>query len=268
MFFAPPEVKSLSKYSEFGSYLGNKHFAAMLGLAIFVHLSVIYIYSMVPHQEVKKIEVRTLNIKLSGGGIGDIAENPGFSPLDAGAIVSTEAKLENSEIGKISSLSIDKSDKQIVSILQDNVVSKKSSASSAPVVIKPSYQPKKYVRASEEELSSKLPGNGSGIKGSKNGDEIVRRYEQEISLWVARHKVYPESAKKQGIEGNAIVRIRVNRNGSIIYSSIEQSSGNNTIDDAVMEMVRQSDPVPHIPDDYPQGSQLEFLIPVSFNLLK
>ena len=156
-------------------------------------------------------------------------------------------------------------EKSIVSILQGDESKprkgdKLSEINSEVVVLKP----KRYVRVSDED--SKNKGNGSGIKGNRTGEEIVRSYEQEISLWIKQHKVYPEALRNQGLEGKAVIRIRINRGGDILYSAIDTSSGNSAIDEAVLAMVKKSSPLPAVPDDYPEASQLEFLIPASFTL--
>ena len=41
MFFAPPTLKSLSKYEDFGVYLEYKYFLIMLGAAILMHGGII-----------------------------------------------------------------------------------------------------------------------------------------------------------------------------------------------------------------------------------
>jgi protein TonB len=94
----------------------------------------------------------------------------------------------------------------------------------------------------------------------------LRRYEQIISLSIQRNKVYPAEAKTQGLQGQAVIRIRINRQGNILYSRIEKPTRYPILNEAIAEMVRLSNPVPAVPVNYPAGNLFEFLIPVSFRL--
>ena len=276
MLFAPPEVKSLSKYSEFGSHLRNRDFLFMVGLAIVFHIIIVVIYSMEPYEPAMIIPVRVLNIKLNGGGTGiDDLPPPSAMPGYQGAPGEkvneerTEFRHEKSEQSKAADKAFSGAkQKPLIEILSQDNEKRKHRHDEILAKERNFEKPKKYVRDSQ--LTSldlgKEGGNGSGMAGVAGGQEIVRNYEQEISLWMAQHKRYPEAARKRGLEGNAVVRIRIDRDGNIIYSTIDVSSGNSTIDQAVMTMVRDSNPVPHVPENYPQGNQLEFLIPVSFRL--
>jgi len=283
MFFAPPEVKSLSKYSEFGSHLGNKDFGIMVGVAVVLHIISLIIYSLAPHEQTMIIPVRVLNIKLNGGSADSNdpdmpapSSMPGYQQPEAPPItLNTIEQQPAPPPPKSLQATADKTyanakHKPLIEILsQNNEKRRASKVDDVPLKEHIFSTPKKYVREAEIthlNTTSKLPGNGSGITGTKEGQEIVSNYEQEISLWMATHKNYPQAAKEARIEGNAIVRIRINRSGHIIYSAIDTSSGNVMIDQAVIEMVHNSDPVPRVPDNYPEGRELEFLIPVSFKL--
>ncbi len=110
-------------------------------------------------------------------------------------------------------------------------------------------------------------GAGSAAGNSDNGSaEVLRRYEQVISLSIQRNKVYPADAKAQGLEGQAVIRIRINRQGTIVYSRIERPTRHASLNAAIAEMIRRSNPVPAVPVNYPAGNLFEFLIPVSFRL--
>ncbi len=269
MFFRPPEVKSLSQYSEFGSHLHETDFVIMVGLAALLHLIIMGIYSMTPREQPLIIPVRVLNIKLNAGSAE--VDMPKESTMPGAKAEAQEEQGDKAVPQRSLQVTANKiysanKHKPLASILaQDrekrtNEKSLENILSNAQLLAKP----KKYVR--ESDLARKGQGNGTSMSGSKYGLEIVRNYEQEISLWMAKHKTYPEAARQQKIEGNAVVRIRINRDGHIIYSAIDTSSGNGMIDEAALAMVRDSDPVPHVPDNYPEGSELEFLIPVSFRL--
>jgi protein TonB len=277
MFFAPPQVKSLSRYSQFGVYLKPKHFLIMLALAGAIHAVIIGIYAMMPRQEVIKIPVRVLNIKLGDGG-GSVVQAPSPAPVlnDSRQGIPTLMEMpvrplakETPNASKAAQAMVDKdlSTHMLHKPVRNAVTDETKKADMTLST------PKQYVRANSAPTEAAAGGNagtrgsnGRSLAGTPEGDEIIQRYEQTISLWMARHKIYPEPVKEAHIEGDAVVRIRIDREGRVLYSTIDRSSNNAMIDQAVLAMVQASDPVPAVPTDYPDGSQLEFLIPVSFRL--
>lgn len=104
-----------------------------------------------------------------------------------------------------------------------------------------------------------VQGGGQGTEAT----EIIRqRYEQQISAWIARHKVYPASAA--GKEGRAVVRMRIDRQGYVRYYALEETSTLEVLDKAALDMIRRANPVPRPPANYPAGNLIEFLIPITF----
>lgn len=247
--------------------MAHKHFIIMLGLATLIHATIIGIYAMAPHQKVIQIPVRALNIKL--GDDGGVVDTPAAAPPPPAA--PKEAPAQEQPSSKPSSpvvINQPHTHSKYTSGVTDN--SRRTRAESQPRNLAEEGSlttPKKYVRENEYESGAGTGKHtGRSVAGTPEGDAIIQRYEQTISLWMAQHKTYPEMAKLQHIEGDAIVRIRISRNGQILESSIDHSSGNSIIDGAVLDMVRASNPGPAVPDDYPDGAQVEFLIPVSFRL--
>ncbi len=111
-------------------------------------------------------------------------------------------------------------------------------------------------------------GEGAGAKASGEGEDaesvtiIRQRYEQQISAWIAKHKVYPATAA--GKVGRVVVRMRIDRQGYVRYYALEESSDVPALDKAAMDMIRRANPVPTPPRNYPAGNLIEFLIPITF----
>ncbi|MDG1287597.1 MAG: TonB family protein [Rickettsiales bacterium] len=134
-------------------------------------------------------------------------------------------------------------------------------------------KPKRYVRANQltAKLGSKKPkeldqngGSVIGNSGSKKA-EIQKRYTQTISLWIDKHKVYPDAARSKGEGGKVVLRIRINRQGRVLRYLLEKSSGSEAIDRAITQMIDAANPLPSVPGDYPDNKPyLEFLIPINF----
>lgn len=101
--------------------------------------------------------------------------------------------------------------------------------------------------------------DGTGM----SADQQVRAsYEKTISAWIGQHKIYPASAR--GREGRAVLRIRIDRHGYVRYYALEESSGIAVLNSAAIDMIRRANPVPAVPENYPAGNLIEFLIPITF----
>lgn len=298
MFYKLPQVRAISRYADFSSHLGRKSFFSMIGLAVFLHACVIGIIAMMPHNPVIKIPVRVLNFNLGAASIPQSAQQPVPSDKSSGHdIASPPARmtLPAQEAGEDSTDEGEDAQNELEKALTDKPAAKaepkpvpppKPAAIVAPVPKKPlvlparpkavtesvevakaaslnvSAQPKRYVRASPLELTSTTAAPAAAT----GPEEIVQRYEQAISVWIGRYKVYPDEAKRRRVEGRPTVRVRINRQGKVLYHVIEKSSGDAFLDQALMNMVKAADPMPAVPENYPQGEELEFLIPVSFSL--
>lgn len=309
MFFAPPTVKAISRYSDFGSHLGVKSFGAMFVLAVVLHACLIGIYAMIPNEKIVKIPVRVLNINL-GANMGEsappseqpVAGQSGYDdlPPPPPKAVSDDTPLP---LQKAPQVELDKAlaekneaheaavkvhaervaeQKKIREAAREKMAAERKEAAdkrkaarvaaaaepakpAAPVV------PKQYVRGSPLDLTTPK-GNATVTADSQAAakpEEMARRYTQDISQWIKQRRVYPEEAKKRRAEGVAIVRLRVNRQGHVLYYVIEKSTGDAFLDSAAMSMVRASDPLPALPENYPGADDvLEFRVPVTFTLEK
>ncbi len=142
------------------------------------------------------------------------------------------------------------------------------------VVESPAPQLKRFMR--ENQLTAQLSGidnrqnsnNNDGIafgNSSNQAAEVQKRYTQTISLWIDRHKVYPEDARARGEGGKVELRIRINRQGRIVRFDLQQSSGSAAIDRAITQMIDAANPLPAVPANFPDSSRfLEFIIPINF----
>ncbi len=121
-----------------------------------------------------------------------------------------------------------------------------------------SASPHQYVRSSTN--------NGTAKKSISPAEEesIRARYEQKISGWLEQNRVSSAKAQRLGQHGTVIMRVRLDRRGTVRYYAVDRSSGFQLIDEAALQMVRRANPFPAAPANYPGGNFMEFLIPVKF----
>ncbi len=91
------------------------------------------------------------------------------------------------------------------------------------------------------------------------------RYEQLLVAWLEKHKLYPPRAKRLRIQGQAMLRIRIDQSGHTQLVALEQRTGNRLLDKAALEMAQRANPFPPFPDGDPR-QELEFIVPVVFAL--
>jgi len=96
-------------------------------------------------------------------------------------------------------------------------------------------------------------------------EEVKASYEQVILAWLAKHKHYPRSALRRGIEGEVTLFLQLGSSGKVVKSYIQASSSSPLLDREVLSMVERAEPFPEIPQQI-QRRELQFIIPVMFQL--
>ena len=88
-------------------------------------------------------------------------------------------------------------------------------------------------------------------------------YASVLLAWLERHKEYPRSAQQRRQQGVVMLYIAMDRDGRVIDSRIQKSSGHRLLDDAALAMLERAQPLPPMPDDM-RKVRLEFIVPVQF----
>lgn len=272
-----------------GNYLYGAMFAALL-----LHALGYYMWSIAPKQEVINIPVRVLNIKLGDLETTHEVDVKLLEPAkdNSNKVEDTLSKLVRSEEDEA-----ERNDKLAKSIDKAIDTPEKDEKKPEPVKAdKPakSAKPQKLYKfdvrtegkktaapvmeVSERQFVRDLPAPNvdkstvQNLALSKQGNskdkqaEVMASYEQQISLWIQKFKVYPEAAKEAEAQGETVARIRIDRRGNIRYYTLERSTGHILLDKAAIDMIKRANPVPSVPTNYPAGDMLEFRIPIRFNV--
>lgn len=106
--------------------------------------------------------------------------------------------------------------------------------------------------------------SGVGVGSGKGVD--LSGYLGRITGAVAARRRYPALALELQLEGDAVVSVRVNRDGTLAAEPfLAQSCGHQLLDAEALRMVRQAAPFPPLPADYP-ALTAELRLPVRFRL--
>jgi protein TonB len=92
---------------------------------------------------------------------------------------------------------------------------------------------------------------------------VTAQYAGVLKGWLQRNMRYPRDAWLDGQQGTAIVLFTIGRDGNVITSRLEHSSGYKVLDGEAMQMVRRADPFPAMPPEI-VGNELELRVPIVF----
>lgn len=110
--------------------------------------------------------------------------------------------------------------------------------------------------------TEETPGGGPGEQA--RGD--LRGYHRNLYRAVSAAKRYPEDARRLGLEGHALLAVRIDRAGRIVGKPrVLESTRHDVLDDEALRMVESAAPFPPLPASY-GGPDAEFKIPVKFFL--
>lgn len=255
---------AISKPSSF-EYLGYGHFAAMFVLAVILHVLAAWGWSMAPQIRIIDVPVHIMNIRLGDADVQQVQEvEEGMPPQPT---ADNSSQVESAMEKLIRKPEPEKIVKKTPAPRVNKVAPPSEKIHQKTVTVSDkSDSPRQFVRFSAPEKAVDKK-DGSVLGNSADDTAKVKAfYEQTISLWIQKFKLYPEGARAQGMQGSTVVRIRIDRRGNIRYSSLEGNTGYDELDRAALDMVRRANPVPAVPDEYPEGEMFEFLIPVKFQI--
>jgi protein TonB len=96
-------------------------------------------------------------------------------------------------------------------------------------------------------------------------ERVRATYEQELSAWLDRHKYYPAPLRRRRLEGEGEMRIRIGRNGTVLYAGMNRSLPHSMLDEVALDWAERANPFPDVPETIP-GEAYEFLVPVEFTI--
>lgn len=108
-------------------------------------------------------------------------------------------------------------------------------------------------------------GGGASSLGAPGGAGGTAAYEQVLAAWLDRHKYYPTSLRRRGIEGEGKLRVTIARSGRLLGVDVDSGFSHPTLADVSREWVRRAEPFPPVPESM-AGEDFVFVVPVAFRL--
>jgi protein TonB len=109
---------------------------------------------------------------------------------------------------------------------------------------------------------SGAPG-GAGLGGGGAGGTAA--YEQVLAAWLDRHKYYPSTLRRRGIEGDGKLQIRITRTGDVLDVKILKAFSHPSLTSIAEDWVKRAEPFPPVPPQI-SGESYVFAVPVVFRL--
>lgn len=254
----------------------ERDFAVALVVATCLHIAFFTVWGMMPKRQSVSLPVHVLNIKLGGETEMSDARIIAKTSPPVGNVQAIEASLAK-QFAPVEPKRPATKPERAMTPDKQAALEKARQAKAAAAEKKQALQEAKqnvpvvaqqYVREREPVPQMAAQGEGEALGNDpKAKEKAVRGYTQTIALWIEKFKVYPAQARQQGMEGTAMVRIRIDRRGNIHYRIISKRTPYPLLDKAVLDMVRRADPVPPVPSEYPVKEEfLEFVVPVVFKL--
>jgi len=100
---------------------------------------------------------------------------------------------------------------------------------------------------------------------SADGRRRIEQWQRRLFGHIARHKIYPEAARKSRASGEAVLAFHVTRSGAVSDVRVLKSSGYAVLDGAALDVMRRANPVPALPREL-KGETFEFSLPMRFSL--
>ncbi len=118
---------------------------------------------------------------------------------------------------------------------------------------------RQHVEGAREANAAAAPNTGIG----KDNQKLTKEWGKRISAYFELHKRYPKTDKIRAAKVK--LSLVINRLGHVLSAAVAESSGDPLYDEAALDMVRRSDPVPRPSDELKlTDDSLSFNLPVDF----
>lgn len=99
--------------------------------------------------------------------------------------------------------------------------------------------------------------------GTQPNAAAVERWQSNVLRHLAQRRRYPPGAQQRGEQGVAVIRFTIDISGRVLSIALTGSSGFAELDQAAVDLVNRSSPVPAPPQGLPQ-SRLTLTVPIEY----
>lgn len=135
-------------------------------------------------------------------------------------------------------------------------------------VPKPQEAPVKQELATKPAPSATTkPKQEAGGAPKKVDPNDLRKYINKVARKIDRKKRYPRLAKENGEEGVVMIKMTLDRNGTLIAYRLSRKAPSERLNQATLSTVQSAAPFPPLPSSYP-NSKITIEVPLRFRLAR
>jgi len=113
-----------------------------------------------------------------------------------------------------------------------------------------------------------MEDTAKGVSSPEEMAEHLRQsYQQNVAQKIAERAVYPLEARSSGWEGRVLLNLKILEDGSLVYASLDKSSGYESIDHSALQLAKEASPFGAFPARMLE-SDIDLTIPVIYTLDK
>lgn len=101
---------------------------------------------------------------------------------------------------------------------------------------------------------------------AENAAFVQATWEKKLIAHIAAHKRYPSEARAQGQQGVVDLLATIDVDGHVLEAQILKGSGSAILDQAALDVLRRSSPLPRPPLSVTDGTPIEITVPVQFRI--
>ena len=98
-------------------------------------------------------------------------------------------------------------------------------------------------------------------------EDIKTRFLRQVIARIQKVKRYPESARRNNLEGTAKIEVILSGDGKVNSVSLITASGYTVLDEEAIGMIKRAAPFPKIPEEL-EISEMKLVLPIVFRLEK
>ena len=119
-----------------------------------------------------------------------------------------------------------------------------------------------YLNKAIARLDKKVDSSGGASgRGTQAGSMAMNRYKMEAESLIKSNWAYSDALGNY--EDEAIVLVKIRKDGTVLETRFIKPSGNNIFDESVLKAIEQANPLPPLPEGYKENYEE---IKIKFNL--
>lgn len=116
------------------------------------------------------------------------------------------------------------------------------------------------------QAQEQAPKAAAPVAGLSDQDKkAIARWQKKVVVHLHGHKRYPSAARRKRVQGEAVVKFKIDRSGRVIARSLSNGSGARILDDAAIAILDRASPLPKPPTQM-VGNEFELTLPIRYQV--